>query len=53
MGYCKICNNPKPYVLSFVVVRETGLEPVQESSHYPLKVARLPIPPLSQILGQN
>ena len=29
------------------MVRETGLEPVQEVSRYPLKVVRLPIPPLS------
>ena len=29
------------------LVRETGLEPVQENSRYPLKVVRLPIPPLS------
>ena len=33
---------------SFFVVRETGLEPVR-ANHTPLKRARLPIPPLSQI----
>ena len=32
-----------------VLVRETGLEPVRDY-HTPLKRARLPIPPLSQVL---
>lgn len=34
-------------------VRMARLELAQENSHYPLKVARLPIPPLSQIKGQK
>ena len=33
------------------LVRKRGLEPPRESiSHYPLKVARLPIPPLALLL---
>ena len=35
-------------MLSFVLVRETGLEPVR-CNHTPLKRARLPVPPLSRI----
>jgi hypothetical protein len=30
------------------MVRQTGIEPAQPCSHQPLKLARLPIPPLSQ-----
>ena len=30
---------------SFLFVSTTGVEPAREYSHYPLKVARLPIPP--------
>ena len=29
----------------FFLVQLMGLEPIRECSHYPLKVARLPIPP--------
>lgn len=32
----------------FDLVREAGLEPAHPVGYYPLKVARLPIPPLSQ-----
>ena len=35
-----------------VLVRETGLEPVRDY-HTPLKRARLPIPPLSQMSVQR
>ena len=35
-------------MLSFALVRETGLEPVR-CNHTPLKRARLPVPPLSRI----
>jgi hypothetical protein len=33
------------------MVRERGLEPPQPFGHYHLKVARLPIPPLAQIIA--
>ena len=44
-------SNPKvnPKVNLFLLVRETGLEPVHQR-YTPLKRARLPIPPLPRVL---
>ena len=33
----------------FSVVRERGLEPPRAEAHQPLKLTRLPIPPLARI----
>ena len=33
----------------FFLVSTTGVEPARANAHYPLKVARLPIPPRGQI----
>ncbi len=44
-----IKNNRQPFGYLLFLVRETGLEPVRDY-HTPLKRARLPIPPLSQVL---
>ena len=38
-------------IRTLVMVRETGLEPVRDY-HTPLKRARLPIPPLSQVCSE-
>ena len=34
-------------------MRKGGLEPPQGNPHYHLKVARLPIPPLSHVIFKN
>lgn len=49
IGYCNLPSPWNLHSISICLVRETGLEPVQENSRYPLKVVRLPVPPLSHI----
>ena len=36
----------------FVFVSTTGVEPARANAHYPLKVARLPIPPRGQLFNE-
>ncbi len=37
------------YEASPCLVRKRGLEPPRPCGHYPLKVARLPVPPLARV----
>ena len=39
----KYKNRPTPVFV--IIVSRTGIEPARAVAHYPLKVARLPIPP--------
>ena len=49
----KNANNPFIKSLAFYTVPRTRVELARESSHYPLKVACLPIPPPGQSGGKN
>ena len=42
-----------PYQIGVLVVSEGGLEPPRPCGHQPLKLARLPIPPLRRDLRET